>query len=487
MELSRLEKLAKIKAEKEAKRKEWEKNVEEEQIRIDQEQASRGGKGFTPAVYTSLVEGGFGMYRLIGDNIPMKWQDVEKAFDPVMFEESLIMGDNDKYHKVRIPYGEKHILKDIFYTVCEYRFDKEANQKIYKHADSPLFSLVRKNKQESNPYASGWQFKKYIGWNVIDRSKMDWHRQENQTMLLTKKLTDDVEGNVYPDATGIPYTLYQRNAKIDEESGMPEKTMTIYETVKDGFYSDYDIIIWRKKYDKSQKLSSVRYWYKVWKATEKIGEVDDSTKSFWDTDNIDSPYGEFEIGLKKYNLQMLCKPTSYKRIKEWFGKTIYLVDQEFGTNYYSELKRLVAKEEEEGNMLISNSLFVDDLNEEVSDEETDSSTVTENEEDNKNWSKEPPFETESDKKDKKRVSRRPVKKDEPTEEKSIFDLAKDNDMDLSKLSAESIAEIKDFVDGKIIFDASVGEDDIEPCPECELEIPLTWSSCPKCGTEFEDA
>jgi len=301
-------------------------------------------------------------------------------------------------------------------------------------------------------------------------------------MLITKKMNEN-DGVMYPDAIGVPFSLYQRKAKIDDETGEPEKTMTLFETMQKGFYSDYDIIVWRKEYDKSQSLASVKYWYKVWKATEKIDSIKDG-KEDWYVESIDEPYGDFEMGLKKYNLQLLCQPTSYRNIKKWFGKTLQAVDKEFGTHFSEELKLLVQEEENSDSVVQIRTLFVDELNQPVEDEETESKPVQEKSE-KVGWSEEPPFDSSSDeekKEEPKRVVRRSVSK--PVEEKSIFDKAKEADFDLSVLSDESVSGIKDVVNGELHYTADVDTTDMAECPECGFVSPTVFEGCINCGVIF---
>ena len=468
-----------------SQRASWEGLTAEEQVRKDNEEAGKSGGGFVPAEYTALVAGGYSLLRLVGYAYPTAYDLVKDCFDPVLLEEGFFKGDNGKWHKVKCRYGDNdHILKKAVKTVCAYEWNAELKQKMFKHTNSKLFNLLARNEVES-PYAKGWNFEKVVMWNVVDRARMGWHKENNQTLLLTKNLTQSTDGKVYPSESGIKKSIYEKPTHYDEESKQPIKSFTLFEVISEhGMYIDYDVLLWRKKYDPNEKKDPKTFWYKAFRAKDRIDNISEKEKSYWDTNFIDEPADEWLVGLNKYNTQMLSQPTKASTVKKGFGQTLKEIDREFGTNYFEQLEAQVEKEKIEESPVKVKSLLVTDDGLPVGVEEVNEGGVTTRSNTQQMAPQEdysePPFPEQT-----RKPVRRPAQSSDASGE-PIEDKLKAHKYHVEMLSPENLKDIQDVnTQGEIIF---AGKFDLLECPNspCKFLAPESWDiGCPKCGTFFK--
>ena len=247
---------------------------------------------------------------------------------------SMILGDDDKKFRVFAPDPKERkdwILHKIIKEVLSYDWDPDGiapdgrkGVRIYHHAKShpDIFNRVMKNNKVDNPYEDGWKFSASMIFNVIDRGAMDWHRDQKQLRLLSKKAgAPDEKGKVWFDY-GVPTTVY--NLIVDDILSMDGNTD----------WNDYDIVI--------KKLSDDP-WYKVYHGIDDAKRISDETKKLVHA----GPLTDEERSWKPWDLDKLFPITEYKRIKDHLGIFIQQVGKVFGKPWYEELCELTEKEEAE--------------------------------------------------------------------------------------------------------------------------------------------
>lgn len=247
---------------------------------------------------------------------------------------SMILGDDDKKFRVFAPDPKERkdwILHKIIKEVLSYDWDPDGiapdgrkGVRIYHHAKShpDIFNRVMKNNKVDNPYEDGWKFSVAMIFNVIDRGAMDWHRDQKQLRLLSKKAgAPDEKGKVWFDY-GVPPTVY--NLIIDDILSMDGNTD----------WNNYDIVI--------KKLSDDP-WYKVYHGLDDAKRISEESKRLV----TPGPLTEEELSWKRWNLDELFPVTSYKRIKDHLGIFVQQVSKVLNKTWWEELCEEVEKEEAE--------------------------------------------------------------------------------------------------------------------------------------------
>ena len=245
-----------------------------------------------------------------------------------------ILGDDDKKFRVIGPDPKERkdwILHKIMKEVLSYDWDPDGigpdgrkGVRIYHHAKShpDIFNRVMKNNKIDNPYEDGWKFSASIIWNIIDRGAMDWHRDQKQLRLLSKKASAPDQNNKVWFDTGVPTTVY--NLVVDDILSMDANTD----------WNDYDIVI--------KKLTDDP-WYKVYHGIDDAKRISDEAKKLVHPGALTDE----ERSWKAWNLDELFPITGYKRIKDHLGIFIQQCGKVFGKPWYEELCELVEVEEAE--------------------------------------------------------------------------------------------------------------------------------------------
>jgi len=464
------------------RRAEWDGKAKE----FEKKQKESNNYSGSQIVYTDLKKGAYNLFRFIGWDYPSSYDEMKEAFSPVIVDEVFIKNEKGKWLRILTKPHSFNPVKQMFYALTEHEKSTDGKTKIYKYSDHAYFKLVTKNGSDAIKGDTSWLPKKMVVFNVLDRSRMEEHKKLGHTFLLTKDLkevTKEVNGisqtNLYSSGSGIPFGIFTKSLVLDEETNNPIKNWTLEEVAREhGLYTDYDIVLWRKKYDPSQKMNFKTIWYKsMYPSNEIIERIPVSQKANWDLSKITTHYEDdaFLCDLAKYNLQKLFKPTSMKKIKEFLGGMVEDVDRDFDLNIMEKLDEAIEREENESIELISDSFFVNDFNEPV---KIIKSKI----------SKKEVAEVKVDSTSFSPTKKRTRKKEEPKKDlKSMKELLKLNGYDhVENLSDMNIKDIDSInADGSLNFVNAIKEEDLIDC-ECGLPTPESWIiGCPKCGVKFE--
>lgn len=239
-----------------------------------------------------------------------------------------IRGDSGR--KVRVIFPERdsspgHILWRIITAVNEVAYVNRRKTFVHETKNPEIFFLVNKNGlKPNNPqyiYDNGWIGKTKFLMNCIDREKMDWHRENKHTLLLSKSV------NVTPDN------------KVYAEEGVPAYgflnllTTGIFKYYKD--WRKYDLAITR--------LGLKETPFRIINATKYIEEIPDHLKPFVSHD----PWlTEEEQSWAVYDLRKIFDYTSMTKIYNNLKGNISLIDQKLGTRFLKDLESLVEEEQD---------------------------------------------------------------------------------------------------------------------------------------------
>ena len=279
---------------------------------------------YDPVNYTALGEH-YKQIRLLGNPIEFRNQD---PFSPKVINVAWLVGDDDKRFRVIYPDKDENpgwILWKILAKVLRYNWNKAKKEKEYMFPDSDIFKRVHTN-NSINPYDKGWEPSKLVAQNCIDRSAMDWHRENKKTLLLSRRVSEttreDGTVNQFFDL-GYPSSIY--NNVMNE--------IVSYA----GGWSNYDLLL--KKVDADP-------WYIIRHAVDDYkkfaGEL--STFAYFEQ-YAGAPLTQEEQSWERFNIDKIFPVTSYTKIMNRLKGAIIQVDATFKTSFFSELERLVEVEE----------------------------------------------------------------------------------------------------------------------------------------------
>lgn len=289
------------------------------------EQASRGSYSgeYESISYVALSTDADRVVRLLG--LPMASR--QDPTDPKLSYIGMLKADDGKKTRIVFPDHQSNrswLLWRVIDLVLDGRFvgNGEGRHKEYTYEQShpECFKRVRWNDNESNPYENGFWPSAYVNINCIDRSDMEWHKENKHSKLLSKRASKIGDSDTFYFETGIPQTCYN----------------TIFDEVVEPFgdWEDYDIVI--------RKLNS-QPWYKAYSGTHDFNRLSDVAKTLV----VDGPLTEEERSWERYDLDQLYGVTSYSKIKAKLGEFIRKVDVDFKKNFTEELDALVEKEKEQ--------------------------------------------------------------------------------------------------------------------------------------------
>lgn len=246
----------------------------------------------------------------------------------------MLLGDDDKRFKVTAPDPKERknwILHKLINCVMDYEWDAEAinddgrkGKRIYLYAKShpAIFERVSKNSQPQNKFEKGWTFSESVVFNIIDRSMMDWHRENKKARILSKKASEpDVKGRIWYE-TGVPIMVY--DLIVDDILSMAGNTN----------WQNYDLVI---------KKLSADPWYKVYHGLDDAKRITDASRALVHEGGLTEEEASWELN----DLDDMFKITSYLKLKNHLGLFFQAVDKAFNKHFYEELCDLVADEEAE--------------------------------------------------------------------------------------------------------------------------------------------
>jgi len=403
------------------------------------EKKAGGGSNFQyeDVQWSALMQDQYKTLRLLGNPIDQRQSD---PYSPKVVWRSTIIADGGKQMKINWPSREENsswILWKIYDKVMSYKWDKEANERVYfyKKTHSDVFNRVFKNGKPENTYEPGWKPKQVVLINTIDRDKMDWHRENKHTALLSKKVGEGNDGAFFYEF-GIPYQLYT----------------TIFDDIVSyaGDWESYDIFI--RKYEDDP-------YYKVYHAVDDMKKLVDEKHLIKGTlDFVDAPLSDEEKSWARYDIDKYSKIASYQKIMKGLGVFIQQVDATFKTNFYFELEGLVEKEKAE-----RKEAEVEEIEEDTSEpvvDETHASVPTRSA---------PPRPSS------------PVMIDWASIEAKGF-------KGISLMTAEEKKAVLAFDGENFQYDPSAGNC-LGCCnteEECSFATPNSFAHCPKCGIKFPE-
>ena len=364
----------------------------------------------------------------------------EKGSDIKQVAIAYFKDDAAKMMRVIFPMKDENpnwILYKVYNKVMEYKWNKVAKSKTYKHdvTHPTLFSRVSTDNSE-NIYAKGWYPKPTTLMNVLDRNDTEWHEREKHTKLLSKgswTVTDDNGEEIKRYTEGVPNMLFDI-----AWDGLTEDY---------GDWIDYDVLLKKKKETP---------WY----------------FALYPKNDAEYPITEEEMAYEMYDLDELFKITSYGKIKTRLGKFIQKVDKAFKTTFYEDLCESVEQEEIE--------------NKEKADKEEKENPKPKEEKVEKDVEEETTATPEKEIEEEKPAPKTRTRK----APKTVLDDVKEYEKAYpfySKLTASEKATIKGLdKDGKFIYEYK--KDDILDCmdKDCDCVTPDNFKTCPKCGTVFSE-
>lgn len=251
----------------------------------------------------------------------------QEPTDPKLSFIGMLKADDGKKTRIVFPDHQTNkswILWRIIDLVMDGKYvgsgDSRHKEFTYEKSHPECFRRVRWNDNDSNPYENGFFPSSYVNINCIDRSDMEWHKENKHTKLLSKRASKIGDTDSYFFDTGIPVLCYN----------------TIFDDVVESFgdWEEYDVVI--------RKLNS-QPWYKAYSGTHDFNRLSDVAKTLV----VDGPLTEEERGWERYDLDSLYSVTSYSKIKAKLGEFIKKVDVDFKKNFSDELESLVEKEKEQ--------------------------------------------------------------------------------------------------------------------------------------------
>ena len=217
-----------------------------------------------------------------------------------------------------------HILNRLYYTVTKGKWDANTRTKSYILAQKnpDLLSRVLKNGRALDDpqynFEKGWRGNEVYLFNVIDRSKMDWHRENKHTMLLASDVRSKDDREYVTEGVS--------------KAALKPKLVHLFECYGD--WSRYDIALTRTGVKDNP--------YFVVNASKVPEEVKAEYRSLLSTE----PLTEEEMSWERYDLDKLFAPTTATKFLNRMRNTIKEVDDAFGTAFLKEFEALAKKEKE---------------------------------------------------------------------------------------------------------------------------------------------
>lgn len=301
---------------------------EEAKKRREREKADKASRGsysgeYESISYVALSQDTDRVVRLLGLPVDSR----QEATDPKRSYIGMLRSDDGKKTRIVFPDHQNNkswILWRVIDLVLSSRMvgqgDSRHREYLYENAHPECFKRVRWNGGESNPYENGFYPTAYVNINCIDRSDMEWHKENKHTKLLSKRASKIGDSDTFFFDTGIPVMCYN----------------TIFDECVEPFgdWEEYDVVI-RKLNDNP--------WYKAYSGTHDFNRISDVAKTFV----VDGPLTEEERSWERYDLDSLYSVTSYSKIKSKLGEFFRKVDVDFGQHFSEELDTLVEKEKEQ--------------------------------------------------------------------------------------------------------------------------------------------
>jgi len=310
----------------------------------EREKASRKGsfhREYEKIKWTGLETSKLKIVRAIGEYPDFHLSEGvinQSTYDARVVRIARVINDKGKQMRLVLPLRDRddsYIMWRVIDRINEVEWVKDSEGKgmkifLSKESHPSLFNMINfNNLSESDPkrkfglLGKGWMGKEYFIMNVIDRSMMNWHRENKHTVLLSKNI-NIVKGD---------------NGKIAEyvEEGVPAFGFTkalMMNVVKFyGFWENYDIGLERT----GLQTTPIR----VINAYKHIEEVPSDLQPLVSSN---PSLTEEEKSWERYDLNKLFQVTSYTKIYNQLHLSFAKIDNELGTHFLDELKSLHEQE-----------------------------------------------------------------------------------------------------------------------------------------------
>jgi len=431
-------------------------------------QEKKEKKEFTPKEYDEIKYCGLEVHKpIIGRifgfplNVPNR-----SDFDPVAVRWAEIYDDAGKKRVIKFPRkDENYILDEIYNLITKHTkvkkegSDEYDNLYTYKDTHSDLFNRVTKNfvngQGTKNPYEQGWKTRFNVVCNFLDNTD-NWCNENKKLKILVDNVSyykNDAGEDIAFYSKGITWTLYTQ-------------IMDFYDNIGSNFHSA-DIVI-----KKTQKPDDNKYIYGLYTPdTLKVKHPELLQKM--SSDIKDMRLFEYE----KNNLVTLYRPTSYSKIKKYFGKFIRKVDIDFGTRFMEKVEAIAEQERQ----LYQNNNTISPVNTNVSNQSNNTTPMSTTSSNTKkdDFSEFGNFESSNTDVNMSSSVNPPQ---EPAfnialyyQKYPILQHIPENDRNAIigyNLSNKSFKFIPDLTTGQ--------------CNNCKRDIPLNFKQCPYCGTYLGD-
>jgi len=402
--------------------------------------ASSGGyqRDFENVKYSGLEKGVMKIIRGLG-GVPNSGQD---KFTSRTVRHSQIVADDGKRIRVILPLKTENpafILWKIIDRVTEVEWVNKAKVFVNERKHSDIFRMVSVNGYAEGTnqakYDKGWAGRDYFVMNCIDRSMMDWHKENKHSVILSKQIN----------------TVNTDDGKVLEfaEEGVPAYGFTNLLALNIfKFYGDwcnYDLGV--------EKLGLMQSPFRLINASKHEEEVPEDLR-----DLIKSgPLTDEEKSWELYDLDKIFGVTSYTKLFNKLKLSIAKIDMALGSHYLDELKSLAdleaAKRKEQ--------------NEQAEAEK---------------GAKDP------DGSESAGLNPDPVPEARPAKRPQMQDVPADvvEPKGFATLTPSELSGITSWVpvDGKkwnIKYNVPGKQYE---CPQCETPAPETYAHCPGCGMSF---
>jgi hypothetical protein len=391
-------------------------------------------------------------------NIPTLAVRPEDVIEVIRAE---VKDDNGKWFPIIYPViaedlDHSHILHRFIAKVLEVEWSKtEKGKKTYKNLGKypDLVDRVEHGQwttsDRQRQYSKGFKGQQMTIMNVIDRSDMQWHRDNLKMKLLSKSVALGKDGVSEFVTMGVPtWGFIKAFADVLESYGN---------------WARYDVAI-KRTGDKTTP-------YVIKNASRKKlkDDLDDIKGIDPEIISIDDHLTDEELSWELVNLQEQFAATSFFQLKNRLGKLFLECDNCLGTKFIPELEASVEKESSEWKLAHSSDY---DLEDSEPAAEPNTEPVREA----------APVNLRSTEK---------VVHRETIGEQVNTALSPEQTATLkgySKLTDVEKSWIKDIVlkaDGSLDHvEYSVEAGEQAECPDCRVASPLKFAHCPGCGAAF---
>lgn len=358
-------------------------------------------------------------------------------------------------------------LWKIYNTVmaCEW----EDNTPRYYYKGTPLFNRVHLNdKQNPSQYETGWKPERRVMVNVIDRSMMDWHRENSKTVLIANS-TWEVRNQ--PGRYG-----YEPGLKI---SGYEAIMNDIMAWGNHSDWNEFDTVLIRTK---------GKPYFQALDAKLEAQKIEGLGVSELVHDTVGLT--DEEQSWERYDLDKLFKVTSARKIQNRLSTFVKQVDDYFSSNFTDELNYLVEEEkklaeaEKEGTDNASQPTGAANAATAPAQPAPPSQPTPAVETPAPSTPAPSPAPAQEAAPAATAVAERPARAArKPAEATAGVDLdaLAVAHPGINELTDEEKAQIVEERDGVLRFS---DESEMAPCESCNHESPMSFHACPNCGVVF---